>query len=306
MSVSGPTPATIALMGKASRRKKVTDPAKLKAFRAPIPFVARPYEGIAKEVELVAMREIIPAAVLPARTTQDFGGIEFDFVTLLPDGRPAMVRPDGRILIALQTRFNSADLSHDAGAALLKAIEAKQQNLDGIVDIDVREPTQRLQDILDPAGFGEMTIVEDFRYWFDPNEEMDAQTRQALEDNRAEIIPTEGVDGVPGMFWCEMNRNFVRYVTDVEESILFNALGRLGAAGKANMGEGSRFVGAFRACGLAIPVFELAEGVTAAEVTPAAQTFNEELAAALKVTTPLNDDERRARAGMVSRQVTIR
>ena len=40
-------------MGKASRRKKVTDPAKLKAYRPPIPFVARPYEGLPKEICLL-------------------------------------------------------------------------------------------------------------------------------------------------------------------------------------------------------------------------------------------------------------
>ena len=85
-------------MGKASRRKKVTDPAKLKAYRPPIPFVARPYEGLPKEIELVAMRELIPAATLTARTDADHGAVEFDFVTLLPEGHPAMVRPDGRIL----------------------------------------------------------------------------------------------------------------------------------------------------------------------------------------------------------------
>ena len=46
-------------MGKASRRKKVTDPAKLKAYRPPIPFVARPYEGLPKEIELVAVCDLV-------------------------------------------------------------------------------------------------------------------------------------------------------------------------------------------------------------------------------------------------------
>ena len=102
-------------MGKASRRKKVTDPAKLKAYRPPIPFVARPFEGLPKEIELVAMRELIPAATLTARTDADHGAVEFDFVTLLPEGQPAMIRPDGRILVALQTRSNSADLESRRG-----------------------------------------------------------------------------------------------------------------------------------------------------------------------------------------------
>ena len=112
-------------MGKASRRKKVTTPAARPAYRAPIPFVDRPFEGLPAEGELVAMREIIPAATMTAVTTAEHGRVEFDLVTLLPDGNPAMVRPDGRILVALQTRFHSGDLSHDAAGALLAALARK-------------------------------------------------------------------------------------------------------------------------------------------------------------------------------------
>ncbi|WP_022867205.1 DUF5926 family protein [Schaalia vaccimaxillae] len=293
-------------MGKASRRKKVTNPDKLAAYRAPIPFVARPFEGLPKEVELVAMREIIPCATMTAVTNKEHGGVEFDLVTLLPDGHPAMVRPDGRILVALQTRFNSADLSHDVAAAVLAAIAAKDNGDEGVIDFDVREPSERLQDIIDPESFTAMVIAEDFSYWFSPDEDIDEQTQRALQQNREEIIPTEAIAEVPGMFWCEMNRNFVRFVTDIDESPLFNGLARLAVAGKAHVGEGSRFVGAFRACGIAIPVFELAEDATASDVAADAKAFADELDQALKVDEPLSADERRIRQGLVSRQVTIR
>ncbi|WP_276669536.1 DUF5926 family protein [Schaalia cardiffensis] len=293
-------------MGKASRRKKVVNPAALAQYRAPIPFVARPFEGLPREVELVAMREIIPCATLTARTNADHGFVDFDFVTALPDGRGAMVRGDGRILVALQTRSNSGDLSHDAGAALLNAISAKQNGDEGLVDFDVRDPSERLQDILDPDSLGEMVLEENFAFWLNPDEDWDEATRRALEENHNEIIPTVKVEGVEGMYWCEMNRNFVRYLSDVEESPLFDALARVQAAGKANLGEGSRFIGAFRACGIAIPVFELAEGVRAEDIVKDAGVLEKAIAAALKVKEPLTPEERRARQGMVSRQVTIR
>lgn len=293
-------------MGKASRRKKVANPAALAEYRAPIPFVARPFEGLPREVELVAMREIIPCATLTARANADHGSVAFDFVTALPDGRGAMVRGDGRILVALQTRSNSGDLSHDAGAALLNAISAKQNGDEGLVDFDVRDPSERLQDILDPDSLGEMVLEENFAFWLNPDEDWDEATRRALEENHNEIIPTVKVEGVEGMYWCEMNRNFVRYLSDVEESPLFDALARVQAAGKANLGEGSRFIGAFRACGIAIPVFELAEGVRAEDIVKEAGVLEKAIAAALKVKEPLTPEERRARQGMVSRQVTIR
>ena len=178
------------------------------------------------------MRELIPAATLTARTDADHGAVEFDFVTLLPEGHPAMVRPDGRILVALQTRSNSADLSHDAGAALLAAIAAKEAGDEGVISIDVREPSERLQDIVDVDSFTDMKLEEDFSFWFDPAEEIDESTRRALEQNRDEIIPTEPVPGVPGAYWCEMNRNFVRFLTDNDETKLFDALARLARAAR--------------------------------------------------------------------------
>ena len=90
------------------------------------------------------------------------------------------------------------------------------------------------------------------------------------------------------------------------EPRLFDALARLHAEGRARLTEGSRFVGAFRACGIAIPVFELAEGETADDVAKDAAAFAAALEEALAETTPLSPEERRARQGLVSRQVTIR
>lgn len=291
-------------MGKASRRKKIS-PAKAAAYRPAIPFVERPFEGIPAEREMVAMRELIPCAVLPAKTSKENGSVEFDFVTLLPDGAPAMVRPDGRILVGLQTRFNSGDLSHDLGGALKAAIAMADAGEDGVVSFDVRDPAPRLQELLDDQG-GALEITEDFGYWFDPAEDVDSDTAQALQQNREDMVPTEAVPGVPGMFWCQMNNNFVRYVTDVPEDELFTALARVQSEGRANMGDDSKFVGAFRACGLAIPVFQVDPEVTAEELAEPAAALQEALQKALKEKTPLDPDQKRVRAGLVSRQVTIR
>lgn len=300
-------------MGKASRRKKIT-PAKAAAYRPPIAFVERPFDGIAVERELVAMRELIPCAVLSAKTKKDAGGIEFDFVTLLPDGAPAMVRSDGRILVGLQTRFNTGDLSHDLGAALQGGIALAERGDDGVVAIDVRDPAPRLQELLDPSFLKEadldagspMEITEDFSYWFDPDEEHDADTLAALEQNREDMVPTEVVPGVPGMYWCEMNNNFVRYVTNVPEDELFTALARVQSDGDATFGEGSRFVGAFRACGIAIPVFQVDSELSAEQLAEPAQKLQKALDRALASKKPLTDDQKRVRAGLISRQVTIR
>ncbi len=309
-----PHRATLSAMGKASRRKKI-DPSKRKTFRPPIPFVERPFAGLAIERDLVAMRELIPCATLTAKTGADHGKVEFDFVTLLPDGAPAMVREDGRILVGLQTRFNSGDLSHDLAGALVAAIALEDSGESGVVKFDVRDAAPRLQDVLDPSYFKagseaesvqHMQILEDFEYWFNPEEELDADMQTALAQNREDMVPTEEVPGAVGMYWCQMNNNFVRYVTEIDEGPLFTALARLQAGAKANLGDNSKFVGAFRACGIAIPVFQVDAELSAQDLEGAAATFKEDLAEALANQDVLTDEERRARAGLISRQVTIR
>lgn len=293
-------------MGKASRRK-AKKRSRQQNYRPPIPFVTRPFDGLERERELVAMREIIPCATMTATTNQEFGGTEFDFVTLLPDGAGAMVRGDGRILVGLQTRFHTGDLSHDVGSALAAAVKFEDAGNEGVVPFDVRDPGPRLQEVIELEGEQpDMVILEDFGYWFDPNEEVDSDRALALEQNRQDMVPTEEVSTDLGMYWCSMNNNFVRFVATVPEDELFTALARLQASGQAVMGDNSRFVGAFRACGIGIPVFQVDPTLSAAELSGPATRLAEALEVALGDETPLTDDEKRARAGMVSRQVTIR
>jgi hypothetical protein len=65
-------------------------------------------------------------------------------------------------------------------------------------------------------------------------------------------------------------------------------------------------VGAFRASGLVVPVWELPKGTEAADLEGPATELGEKLAKALSIKEPLDANERRARAGIVSRQVTLR
>lgn len=62
----------------------------------------------------------------------------------------------------------------------------------------------------------------------------------------------------------------------------------------------------FRACGLVVPVWELPSGTQAADLEGPVQELAARLDDALAVSAPLDANERRARAGIVSRQVTLR
>ena len=70
--------------------------------------------------------------------------------------------------------------------------------------------------------------------------------------------------------------------------------------------DDARFVGAFRALGLLIPVFELAPGTEAEELEGPLANFEKVLIAAITSDEPLSPEERRTRSGIISRQVTLR
>src|SRR5690625_5647025 len=91
------------------------------------PPVTRPCEGLPNEVDWVAMREIVPAASAWARTTEEYGSTDVLIVTLLPTYRPAMKRPDGVVVVALQFVTNSGDPSRDAAAALIEALDLEPE-----------------------------------------------------------------------------------------------------------------------------------------------------------------------------------
>jgi hypothetical protein len=90
------------------------------------------------------------------------------------------------------------------------------------------------------------------------------------------------------------------------EEPLLDALARLSAAEQLTLGEGTRYAGAFRAHGLVVPVWDVPAETSAEEWAGPAAGLQSRLESALAVAEPLTADERRARAGLLSRQVTLR
>ncbi|QJC22555.1 DUF5926 family protein [Arcanobacterium buesumense] len=285
-------------MGKASRRNKEKKPKKVR-----IQFVDRPFEGLPFEPQLVAMREILPAATLPVRTVAEHGGEDVLLVTLLPGMAAALRRKDGMLLVAAQTVMNSGDVSLDIADRVLKGLELAPGET--LQQVDQPVPGPRLQDILDLSVDSEMVLHEDYAFWIDPAELEDPQMQSAVDQTREQILPTAQVPEIAGAFWCRMQREFVRWVRPEPEAHVLDALARLHHARELGF-DGARFVGAFRALGLMIPVFELEAGTEAAELTTPMADFASKFEAALAVTDALTPEERRARSGIISRQVTLR
>jgi hypothetical protein len=72
------------------------------------------------------------------------------------------------------------------------------------------------------------------------------------------------------------------------------------------MGEGTRLLGAFRACGLLVPVWDLDPTLAGQDYEDALARVAVRLQEALAQSGTLSDQERRARSGLLSRQVTLR
>jgi hypothetical protein len=267
--------------------------------------VTRPFEGLPGEADWVALREIVPAATAAVRTTAEHGAREVTVTTVLPMAWPAMHRADGNVLIGLQTQGGSGDPSRDAAAALLAALAAEPGTPVGPGDL--LGPGPRLQDVLEPGLPFEVDVHPGFDFWLAGVEDVTPEVRESLERANAAVVPTRRLTSVEGAYWCEIGaRRHLRWVLTQPEDRLLDALARLHAAEQSALVEGSRYVGAFRADGLLVPVWDLAPATGADELEEPAAGFVRRLEGALAVTTPLTADERRARAGVVSRQLTLR
>ncbi|KRF12423.1 topoisomerase II [Nocardioides sp. Soil797] len=267
----------------------------------PQAFVARPFEGLACETDLIAWRELVPAATAPIRLKDSDRVVRL--CTLLPGAAPAMVRDDGAIWLGLQVQHNFGDPSRDLGAVLLKALDA-EAGVVGLTDAPGEGP--RLQDLIVDEPL-DVTVHDGFGFWIDDVEEQSPAMLAALEQANGAVSPTARLSGVEAAYWTNVGpKEHLRWVMPEPEDDLLDALAKLHVQGKDVIAEGARLVGMFRAHGLLVPVWDLPVGTGAEVLEKPAQEFASALAEALASGNELTSEERAARSGLANRQVTIR
>ncbi|MEU5094855.1 DUF5926 family protein [Streptomyces sp. NPDC020996] len=276
------------------------------AAQAVTELVQRPFEGLPAECDWVALRELVPAATVELALKDGLpeGVPSVTLATVLPMAWPALRRDDGSVLLGLQNDTASGDISRDLADTLQRALTAEP----GTPVQGRRAPADgpRLQDLLDPEGAFEPVVHSGFEFWVPDSENATPEVTASLERANAAAIPTVRLTGVDAAYWCRTpEKNHLRWVMPHEEERLLDALARLHAAGRSNLGEGTRLVGSFRAHGLTVPVWDLPSEVGAEDVEKPAAEFAERLADALAADAPLTADERRARGGLTNRQVTL-
>ena len=264
--------------------------------------MTRPFEGRTDETEWVALREVVPAATAPLRLRDDERAVTLS--TVLPLAWPALVRADGTVLLGLQVQSRSSDVSRDLAAALQQALAAPPGT--PVVPTGLPGPGPRLQDLLadDPI---EVTLHDGFDYWVEGAADPDGAVAASMERANASVIPTARLESVRSAYWCRMApKTHLRWVLPEQEEPLLDAMARLAVAGSLGIGPDSRYVGSFRAHGLLVPVWDLPGDREADALEEPAAVLRTRLDEALASPRALTGDERRARAGLLSRQLTLR
>ena len=271
-------------------------------------FVARPFEGLADEPEWIALRELVPAASAPLtlkpEIIEEYGDRPVTLSTVLPMAWPAMTRQDGRVFIGLQRHVQSGDVSRDIAVAILCALKTDPGDTVAVPALPGEGP--RLQDIL-VDGPLDITMHDDFEYWLDAEQAEDPNVKASLERANASIYPTVRL-GVLAAYWCRVqpDKSHVRWVLPQTEDPALDALARLSASGDLLLGENTKFAGMFRAHGLLVPVWDVPGEPEAGDWEAPLADFAKRYTDILAETAPLDSAARRAKQGLVGRQLTLR
>lgn len=273
-----------------------------------MPFVARPFEGLSGETEWVALREILPAATAALRLRSDVDApqaTDLAVASFLPMGWAGLHRDTGARLVSARAGADRGDRSRSLAASLtavLRAPAGSPVDVAPAVDAD----TPRLQDLLDPQAPVTVQVHDGFDFWVE-GADVDEEARASLEEANTSVTPTVAIPGAASVYWCRMGaRCYVRWVLPYDEDRSTDALARLHARGASRLSSTSRLLGAFRACGLLVPVWEVDADQEPAGLADAVGNLAPLLAEAAASQEPLDQQQRSSRNGLVSRQVTLR
>ncbi|ASW57247.1 DUF5926 family protein [Plantactinospora sp. KBS50] len=271
-------------------------------------FVPRPFEGLADEVEWIALREFVPAASAPLtlrpELAEQYGERPVTLATVLPMAAPALARADGAVLVGLQRHVQSGDVSRDIAEALLCALRTEPGQPVEVPALPGEGP--RLPDVL-VDGPLDVTMHDGFEFWLADDAPRDGSVQASLERANASIYPTVRLESARAAYWVRVpEKAHVRWVMPEPEDVTLDALARLAVAGDLPLAEGTKFAGMFRAHGRLVPVWDLPADPPAEHWSAPVADFAKRYAEAAADPTPLDAAGRRARQGLLGRQVALR
>ncbi len=269
--------------------------------------VSRPFEGLAAECDLVALREFVPSATAPLPVIGSDRPVTL--ATVLPGAVAALVRDEGETatgFVGVQVQAHSADLGADLAASVNWIKDAAPGDALSAANPDSETPA--VTAVVDPSALLDITVHQNFNWWIPeaskPIPSCRHRAARQLGDHalctprrrrpRCRVVGRRRREGAPALGSSRERRR------------LMLALARVHATGGLHLGEGSRYAGSFRTHGLLVPVFDLDREKHANEWVAATVELGERLAEALAVDAPLTSAELRSRDGLRGRQVTLR
>ncbi|MFT4084503.1 MAG: DUF5926 family protein [Nocardioides sp.] len=268
-------------------------------------FVARPFEGLPSECDLVALRELVPSATAPLRI-KGHEDVPVQLGSLLPVAAPAMARDSGQVWVGMQVQHHYGDISREMAAVLVEALAKAEAGESGIVGLtSAPAPGPRLQDLITDDRL-DITVHDGFDWWVADVEDR-GDLGHALEHANEAALPTARLTGVEAAYWTSTGpKEHLRWVMPQAEDELLLALARLHVSGADVIVPDARFVGMFRAHGLLAPVWDVPVGTGVEALEEPAAAFKDALDEALADDGEPSAEVRSARAGLANRQVTIR
>jgi hypothetical protein len=196
------------------------------------------------------------------------------------------------------------DPTPDQAALVNRALDAEPGGMVGLTEAPGDGP--RLQDLVADQSL-DVTVHRGFDFWVADLDDADGSMAAALEQANEVAAPTDRLTSVDAAYWTSVgNREYLRWVLPEDEDRVLDGLARLHAADAEHLVEGDRLIGMFRAHGLVTPVWDLPVGTGAEALEEPAERVRDALAGAMASSDPLTPSERSARAGLASRQLTIR
>lgn len=171
-------------------------------------FVARPFEGMPDECDVIALRELVPAATAPL--TLKSGDRAVRLATLLPGAAPAMVRESGDVWLGLQVQHSYGNPARDLGAVLEAALATEEPGIVGLPSAPGEGPS--LQDLISDTSL-DITVHDGFEYWIDDIPDRDASMEAALEQANGGVMPTSRLTSVEAAYWTNVGtKEHLRWV----------------------------------------------------------------------------------------------
>jgi hypothetical protein len=146
-------------------------------------FVGQPFEGLAAEPELIALREFVPSAT--AKLSLKDSEKTVTLGTVLPMAAAAFVRSDGEMFVGVQVQTRSSDISRDLGRSLRWVLDAKPGDVLAAPDTtSAPAEGERLQDLLVPGAELDATLHTDFAWWLPEDADASGEVGLSLERSR--------------------------------------------------------------------------------------------------------------------------